>query len=160
MTLTQDRLKELLLYDPLVGEFSRRVRSSHNASAGTVTPQGYRQISVDGLLHYGHRLAFLYMTGEMPKGLVDHINGCRSDNRWSNLRLAVNGINQQNLRSPQRNNRTGLLGVSYEPCYRLPYVAQLTVDYKRVHLSRHATAEEAHAAYLEAKRKYHEGNTL
>jgi hypothetical protein len=30
-------------------------------------------------------LAFLYMTGQLPKGKVLHLNGDTTDNRWVNL---------------------------------------------------------------------------
>lgn len=161
--LTQERLKEVLHYEPESGEFTRIVKTAHNASSGTVNKiTGYLSISLGGRQYYGHRLAFLYMTGAWPQKMVDHINGNRSDNRWANLREASATINQQNLQVHQKNNRTGLLGVTRLHNRRgtKHFCAQLFAHGKRVHCTYHETPEAAHAAYLEAKRKHHEGNTL
>lgn len=160
--LTQARLKELLRYDPETGVFTRLTRSAHNAGSGTVSLSGYRVIHVEAVAHYAHRLAFLYMLGEMPKGVVDHLNGDRDDNRWSNLRDVTHHVNQQNLRAAQSNNKTKLLGVTTLKNRRgtKHFCAQVFAHGKRRHCSYHETPEEAHAAYLEAKRKLHEGNTL
>jgi hypothetical protein len=61
--LTQERLKELLHYDPETGVFVRKKTTSWRAvageQAGCVKGQGYRHISVDGHTHRAHRLAIL-----------------------------------------------------------------------------------------------------
>lgn len=65
---------------------------------------GYIVIKIDGNRHYGHRLAFLYMTGEWSKHLVDHKPpGMKSDNRWENIREATYTQNAYN-RGPDRDN--------------------------------------------------------
>ena len=92
-TLTAARLRELLQYDPETGVFTRLVKTSNGIKvgdvAGTADARGYILIRVDGWLHLAHRLAWLHMTCEWPKGMIDHINGVRDDNRWSNLRRAA-----------------------------------------------------------------------
>ena len=56
--LTQARLKELLSYDPITGEFHRRVsvrRWRAGERAGCYDPtNGYVLIRVDGRLYKGH----------------------------------------------------------------------------------------------------------
>jgi hypothetical protein len=99
------------------------------------------------------------MTGEWPQGEVDHINGVPSDNRWSNLRDVGRTKNAQNIRKPKSNGQSGFLGVSHRKDTGR-YQAFITVERKRKTLGCYATAEAAHAAYLEAKRQLHEGNTL
>ena len=158
--LTAERLRELLHYDPETGVFTRLVRSGPakvGDVAGTADTHGYIQISVDGALYLAHRLAFLWMTGEWPPHQVDHINGVRADNRFANLRPATNAENMQNVRRPYSSNRIGLLGVCR---HGNRFRATIKVDGRCIHLGTFDAPEQAHAAYLAAKRKLHAGCTL
>lgn len=160
MSLTAARLRELLHYDPLTGVFTRRVRTSQNNRAGDVAggvnKGGYVQISVDGKLYYGHRLAALYMTGEWVAE-VDHRYGVRNDNRWGELRIGDRSFNRQNLRSAMKTSITGLLGVS--PSFS-KFEARICVNRKTHRLGRFDTPEAAHAAYIAAKRELHSACTI
>lgn len=161
--ITSERVRELFLYDPETGLFTRRVTTSSRAKAGMVIGnkanhiKGYVQISVDGVPVLAHRLAMLYMTGSMPNEETDHINGNRTDNRWSNLRAVSTAINSQNKRSAQRNSRSGVLGVWKT---KSGWASQITVLGKRKVLPMSATMDEAKEKYLTAKRAMHEGCTL
>ena len=99
--LTQERLKQLLNYDPETGIFTRIISVSSNALkgdiAGWINGHGYRQLSIDYKKYDCHRLAFLYMLGKLPNEEVDHINHIRSDNRWINLREVTRHENKKNL---------------------------------------------------------------
>ena len=161
--LTQEAIKAFLRYDPESGDFTRLNKNGQwTPCNGVHKATGYRVIGIKHVPHLAHRLAFLYMTGEWPKDQVDHINGVRTDNRWVNLRDVTDGVNKQNRQGPQVNNQVGRLGVSYWGKRRgqKKHVAQLVLDGRRVHCSYHRTPEEAHIAYLKAKREHHEGNTL
>lgn len=57
------------------------------ANAGYINSEGYRVINIDGTEYFAHDLAFLYMTGDFPKGEVEHINRKRDDDRWCNLKI-------------------------------------------------------------------------
>lgn len=107
------------------------------------------------------RMAWLYMTGEMlPREVeIDHIDGDRANNRWSNLRLATSRQNSENIHGAHRDSQTGLLGVSLDRS-GARYLARIFVDGKAVGLGVHSTAEAAHAAYVAAKRQLHEFGTL
>ena len=158
-------LKTLLSYDPETGHFTwlqdrARGKVKAGARAGTWSNStGYIYIRVLDTSFGAHRLAFLFMTGETPPHDVDHINGVRDDNRWVNLRLATPGQNRQNRRSPQRTSSTGYLGVSFDKS-RGKFFASIMVNRRQKNLGRYATAEEAHAAYVRAKRELHPFGTL
>lgn len=112
--ISQDRLKELLTYDPDSGLFYAAVtRGKFTAgnAVGSITKRGYVKITADYREYLAHRLAFLYMEGKFPAAEVDHINGVRSDNRWSNMRHATRSQNGQN-RQRQSKSNTGIKGVT------------------------------------------------
>lgn len=159
--LTQERLKELLQYDPDTGIFYRKTSTTNRVKAGdiagTLRKDNYVRIMVDGRLYLAHRLVWLYVYGELPKVPIDHINTIKSDNRISNLRKDDGNWNNQNIRTSNRNNKLGILGVSRKG---KKFRATIVVNGKRKHIGSYDTPEEAHEAYIEAKRKYHPGNTL
>ncbi len=157
MALTQSRLKEMLLYDPITGlfywRFARRgIRAGQKA--GCDNSHGYAVISVDNTLHGAHRLAWLYMTGAMPKEHIDHINGDRGDNRWKNLREATLKENNRS-RNSNSNNKSGYRGVCFDKV-RNKWKAQITVDRKTKLIGRFDTPEQASEAYKNAA-KHHFG---
>lgn len=147
--ITRARLKEVLHYDPLTGLFKWLVTNSNRAVAGTVcrsiNGHGYVQIGIDGRRYEGQRLAWLYMTGEWPVHLVDHIDTDKKNNRWSNLRAATLSENMANTR-----RRNGVKGVRFR---NGRYHAHVTIGGKQVHLGTFDTAEAASAAYAIAARQ-------
>jgi hypothetical protein len=161
--LTAGRLRELLDYDPGTGVFrwrANRGRVRAGGVAGSLSVSGYLKARVDGRSHWAHRLAWLYVHGEWPRGGIDHINGDRSDNRIGNLRDVPQRINAQNRRTARRDNTSsGLLGVDWH-AHRQRWRARIRLRGGRLDLGHFDTPEAAHAAYVEAKRRLHEGNTL
>ncbi|MAF36160.1 hypothetical protein CL622_03525 [archaeon] len=85
--------------------FSGKVAGFHNA-------RGYYSIRLDNKKNYKHRLICMWMGIDIDGMEVDHINGDRSDNRWPNIRVVSKSENLRNQRV-RRNNKTGILGVSY-----------------------------------------------
>lgn len=157
-TLTQERLKELLHYDPEAGVFTWLVRSAQRIKVGDETgyqhpSSGYIYIRVCGKLYRAHRLAFLYMLGEFPPNDVDHRDGCPSNNKWKNLRHSTDSENQQN-RKLSSSNKTGFTGVSYNN-RRRKFVSTIRISKKNRCLGYFNTAEEANIAYCKAKAKHH-----
>jgi hypothetical protein len=157
--LTAEYLRDLLAYDPDTGIFTRRRDSFNNGAvrwkAGSIVGGvskhfGYVIIGIQDFHYRAHRLAWLYVHGEWPKGLIDHINEVRHDNRLSNLRVADQSGNMHNIRAAQKNSSTGLRGVSWFSRDRR-WVAQLAVNGKRLRLGYFLTADAARAAYVNAK---------
>jgi len=154
--LTQGRLKELFNYNHLTGEFTRLVALSRckvGEIAGSTNFYGYIQISIDNKLYKAHRLAWLYMVGIWPSKFIDHVNGQRDDNMFSNLREATNSENMRNS-GRHKNNTSGFKGVSWfarDKCWR----AYSSIGGKRKHLGYFDTPESASAAYEEFARKNH-----
>ena len=157
--LTRAEVSELLSYEPESGVFRWKV-DRRRVKAGDVVGSdrgGYSVIDVNGRQYLAHRLAFLLMTGEWPAEDVDHINGVKDDNRWSNLRAVSRRINMQNLRAAQKNSKTGLLGVTK---HQGRYMASIEVSGQRKFIGYFDCPHVAHAAYVAAKRIHHEGCTL
>lgn len=88
--MSPDYLKNILTYCLATGKFTwnLNVKRVGGREAGTHDVYGYVQISIKGKLYKAHRLAFLYVNGQLPVNEVDHINGQPGDNSWNNLREA------------------------------------------------------------------------
>lgn len=154
--LTQERLKELLHYDPETGVFTWRVRRGGikpGSAAGSVSPQGYVRINIGGHLYLRHRLAWLYSRGSWPDQDIDHINGVYGDDRVGNLRQCSKSENGQN-RPARQPSVSGLIGVSWKISHK-KWRARITLNLKSKTLGYYNSKEEAHAAYLSAKSQLH-----
>lgn len=163
-TLTQEGLKELLAYDAESGVFTWRLDASTKRKAGSVAgclaPTGYVVIRIPGdRLHAAHRLAWLYVHGQMPSEDVDHVDGRKAHNAIRNLRLAPQVLNQQNRKAARVDNKAGLLGVCLDKRTGR-WRAEIKANKVRKFLGRFQTKEEACAAYLSAKRELHPFGTL
>lgn len=156
--LTQERLKELLSYDPDTGVFTNRVQRTGPGKkwsvAGSKTKEGYISIQIDGKKYQAHRLAWIYVYGNITEKSIDHANETKEDNRIVNLRMATRQENGQNISSRQINNTSGFRGVSWNKSSK-KWVSQIVIKRKKKHLGYFNTAEEASEVYLKAKRKFH-----
>lgn len=141
--ITASDVRASLSYDPETGYFCRNGRR-----VGTLNKAGYRVISLRSKLYYEHRLAWMHVHGTWPRPFIDHINGNRSDNRISNLRLATAQQNQRNRRR-RRDCSSGFKGVRAHKSSGT-WFASIVVDHKVISLGYHKTPELAHAAYVSA----------
>src|SRR5579872_763292 len=102
MTVTQERLKEVLIYSRTTGEFrwSQTPRSGVKAGAiaGNFSDPSCQRIRIDRKEYKAHNLAWLYVHGEWPRGELDHIDGDPHNNRLTNLREASHSQNLGNCK--------------------------------------------------------------
>jgi len=145
-TLDIKKLHDTFHYDQETGAFMRRaLHHSNVAQAGCINRAGYRQINLKYKLWYAHQLAWAYVYGYLPACDIDHINGDKSDNRISNLRLATRSQNMQNtgLRS---SNTSGFKG-AYFFKRTGTWKSEIKIEGKRIHLGYFNSAEDAALAY-------------
>lgn len=151
--IPRQTLLEVLDYNPDTGEFRWKAQISRKSKiggrAGSLSKHlGYRILRIGGIQIYEHRAAWFYVYGRMPLGDIDHINGDKSDNRICNLREATRAKNMLNLHKPNKNNKTGFLGVHK---VGNSYASRITVAGQTKHLGCFKTPEEAHKRYMEYK---------
>jgi len=155
-----EELRGIVTYDPETGFFGwvnarHMKKSSDGRGIGSMNANGYRYLSIRGKRYLCHRLAWLFVNGEIDNREIDHINGARSDNRICNLRLATSSENKQNIRKARKGSETGVLGVRVASNTDGRFTAQITVNGKNCHLGNFGTIEEASDAYLKAKAHMH-----
>lgn len=159
LSFTHENLLAYIHYDPETGFFTRKIATSWTKvgdKCDCENIKGYLEFNVLGKLVRSHRLAFFYMTGEWPTLQIDHIDGNKKNNQWSNLREVDNKTNCENKRNKNKNNTSGYTGVVYKEKSN-KYQAQIRVNGKMIYAGLHDTAELAYEAYLAAKIKYHKG---
>lgn len=156
-TFSHAQLLEKLSYDPSSGIFLwKQTRSSTRigARAGSVDFYGRRLISIQKRQYFEHRLAWFYVHGVFPAKDIDHINGDHSDNRINNLRLATHAENMQNHRRARSDSATGVAGVTRRK-NRKSWYAEIRLNGAKKYIGSFETKEDAHKAYLKAKRELH-----
>lgn len=143
LALTQERLREVIDYDPATGVFKWRYSRGgvRPGICGRVNSHGYHEICVDKKLYRSNRLAFLYMTGRLPERMADHENRDKTDNSWANLREASPTQNSVNV-PIKRNNTSGFVGVVWDND-RSKWRAQIRLDGKKTNLGRFDCVDEA-----------------
>ena len=145
-------LHELLNYDPETGMFTWKTFRSNLAKAGDIAdnlmPDGYVSLCINNRQYRAHRIAYKMVHGHDPKGVMDHIDGNRANNKISNLRVASLSQNQWNSSRPQ-NNTSKLKGVTWKKDSK-KWAAQIQVDGKKIWLGVYEDKNDAHQAYMKA----------
>lgn len=177
--LTKKILKELLHYDPMTGIFTWKERSIKYFSH-CKNPEGHHKtwntrysrsaagsehkernvsyniicISLNGKQKRfrAHRLAFLYMTGKLPKIQIDHEDGNGMNNRWINLRDVTHQENNKN-QSINSNNKSGFTGVCWDKS-RGKWSVKISINNKTVHGGRFVNKEDAIQKRIELNIEY------
>ena len=158
--ITQANLKESLYYDPETGVFTWLHRPSCHFKrecdqrtfntkyagkvAGSTNAHGYIQIMLFGVNELAHRLAFIYMNGKSPE-IIDHLDGDRSNNQFTNIRPASKSENNRNS-LVGKNNKSGFKGVYWSKCAN-KWAAQIVIDKSKKYLGLFSCPEEAAKRY-------------
>lgn len=126
----------------LINKVSRGRRAKPGMVAGTPNGDGYLRVMVKRTQYRVHRIVWLMVYGQWPKGQIDHINGIRDDNRVENLREVTAQGNQRNQHI-RVDNTSGITGVAAENGF---WTARIKVDGRKIRLGRFRTINEAAAA--------------
>lgn len=171
-TLTTQPVQEVIMAAPIITAEFLRSKYEYNADGGyfifkTSSPgckkgrkvghlnqRGYISISINKVRFQAHRLIWLYVNGAFPLKSLDHINGIRHDNRIENLRECSQSENLQNQRKHTARKSSGLIGAVKKKGTSL-WSSQITLMKVKRHLGYFKTEEDAHAAYVKAKRELH-----
>ncbi len=148
----RNRVMQVISYNPVSGEFRNLIRRS-NALAGDISgnigPNGYLTIMIDYRSYYAHHLAILIQTGLLPpkKSHVDHIDGNKSNNRISNLRVTTSSLNGHNRKKANKNSSTGHRGIYLRPSGKI--YAKVVIQRQQISIGTFCTIEEAVVARKE-----------
>lgn len=118
--LTQKQLKEILDYNSETGEFTWKIDMGIKIKAGDIAGSKhsvrYWQICYKNKRYFAHRLAWIYMYGTIPEGLVinhrEFANGTQHCNRISNLEVCTRQQNNA-YKKKCKKNTSGYKGVSW-----------------------------------------------
>lgn len=153
--ITKEEADYLFTYNPedgrLIWKVSVKGTRGKGKQAGTLAHNGYVDVCVRGKKYGAHRIAFLIMEGAVPK-CVDHKNGNKADNRWSNLRPATYSENGYNYKGT--GSTTGYKNVYVDQRYPNKYFAQIRVFGKTKRLGTFTCIEEANKAACAGRIKY------
>lgn len=153
-------LKEFYLYNYDTGAFYHakdRLFVRAGTIAGSKDGNGYMTLTVSGKKIKSHRAAWFLTYGYLPEKFIDHIDGNRTNNAILNLRLVDRVQNAQNMRKAKSNSPSGLIGAFR---HKHKWRSQIVVNKKTINLGCFNTAEEAHQAYIKAKRSMHPYGTI
>lgn len=137
-------LKETFNYDPLTGLFTR-IKDSKMGKIGMIANPAkkdyYIKIRLGKKVYTGGRLAFLFMTGKWPDGVVDHKDLDKTNNKWVNLRDVSTTTNTRNM-PLRKSNKSGVTGVSWDDVNQ-KWHTSIYMDGKLLLLGRFADFDEA-----------------
>ena len=159
--LSLKRALEVFHYDPDTGTLTRRIKTGKACAGSTVDCvrySGYLGTGIDGEQLLAHQIICLLQLGRhlYVEEILDHIDGNKLNNAWSNLRVVNQSINQLNQTKPSKNNNSGYLGVAFDKS-RNNFMATITIKRENINLGRYATAVEAANAYKKAKEFFYPG---
>lgn len=161
--LTAESVRQMFSYDEVTGKLTWKQKSPR---AGIGAEAGYNNgkylvVGFNKTTHKVHRIIWLHFYGEHPLGVIDHIDGEKTNNAIRNLRDVSPSENSQNIKTASKNNKSGLLGVCWHKRDK-KWIAQIRLPESKyaLEIGRFDSPEDAHKAYIDKKREVHEGCTL
>lgn len=160
----EEKLRACISYDPESGELRSIKGRKGGAKAGSVLgylhPKGYLYLKFAGRGLIAHRVAWFLYYGRWPIE-IDHWDTNKLNNAIYNLREVDGTTNQENKRRARIDNlSSGLLGVRKLANCNNRFEARIGINGTLISVGVFDTAEEAHFAYIEAKRILHKGCTI
>ena len=149
-------LNTRIKYHPDTGDFIWIVstgKAKALSKAGSTYKNGYVYIQLNNKSYRAHRLAWLLTYGNFPTKDIDHKDGNKANNSIDNLREVTKEQNNQNKFSARKDNKLGVLGVTFRYGKFLSHIKK---NGKRTFIGKFETIEEASNAYIEAKRNLHQ----
>lgn len=151
-----EKLREMFRYDARTGSLTWRVSNSNRVrvgdEAGTLRPDGYVAVNIDGVPRLAHRIVWCMVYGSIPAdALIDHDNRVRHDNRLDNLFLVTYTGNAKNSRKRKRTALpTGVDWYARTGKWR----AHIGVNKRQVHLGYFSDLDDAVTARHAAEEEY------
>ena len=135
----------------ICGKIERKFKKGWKEVPNTANhSKGYNQVNKNGRMWMRHRLVVAAFNPAFDinntEHKIDHIDNNKLNNAFSNLRVVTNQHNQF--------NRPTAKGYCWDK-QKGKWQAYIAINYKVKHLGYFDTWEEARAAYLAAKEKYH-----
>ena len=154
--LNQEELKRILNYNDTTGVFTWKISPKYDVKIGDVAGNyhnGYYRVTIKRKKYLTHRLAWLYVYGEFPKGDLDHIDNDRGNSRINNLRIADRVTNGYNRKKPI-NNKSGIKGVHWSKIDK-KWIVKIGVNKQKLYIGLFEDLELAELVAQEARAKYH-----
>ena len=140
-------------YNSTTGLLTRKIKTVGNSigdTAGHINAEGYVVVKYHSKAFKAHRLAWLLTYKQWPKGVIDHIDGNKSNNAILNLRDVSNSTNSLNT-SLVSKNKSGYKGVTF---HHNKWRSRIMVDGVSIIIGSFNTPEEASSAYEAFKKEF------
>jgi len=158
--LNWEYLTSVLEYNTTTGIFINKINRSNSALKGSIAgntdqihSNKYLEVYLNNYHYAAHRLAWFYCFKEWPNGLIDHIDGNKSNNSLDNLRECSYSENFYNS-VLRKDNSSGYKGVCLDKRSN-KYRAYIYINGRQKSLGYYNTALEASNAYRNMAKNLH-----
>ena len=146
-----EELKKIFYIDSSIPEGLRWKISKQNvvkhSSAGCNNKKQYFITRINGNLYLNHRIIYSIVNNInlTIAQIIDHIDRQPQNNHPNNLRIVTDIENQRN-QTKRKNTSSKYVGVSFDNS-RTKFIAQITINKKKIFIGRFLTELEAARAY-------------